>query len=91
VKLSSDNHREAQPNRRARFVAFCRPQKFNFYGFACLRLLRIKIRVASFSENEQDVSEFSFANPTSIYRVAALSLFCGELTLTSPTSERRTS
>jgi hypothetical protein len=91
VKLSSGNHLQAQRNRRARFVAFCRSKKICFYGFACLRLLRIKIRVASFSENEQDVSEFSFANPMSIYRVAALSLSGGEITLTLPTSERRTS
>jgi hypothetical protein len=70
---------------------FRRPKRNYFYGFACLRLLRIKIRVASFSGNDQDVSEFSFANPMSIYRVAALSLFGGESTLTLPTSERRTS
>jgi hypothetical protein len=91
MKPSSGNLRETQGNRRAWFHSSAGPRKFVFYGFASRRLLRIKIRVASFSEKEQTVSEFSFANPMSIYRVAALSLFCGELTLTSPTSERRTS
>jgi hypothetical protein len=91
LKPSSGDLREVEDNRRVQFGHNCRSKKICFYCFACLRLLRIKIRVASFSENEQDVSEFSFANPTSIYRVAALSLFGGELTLTLPTSERRTS
>jgi hypothetical protein len=91
LKPSSGDLREAEGDRRVQFGQNCRPKKIYFYCFACLRLLRIKIRVASFSENEQDVSEFSFANPMSIYRVAALSLSGGEITLTLPTSERRTS
>jgi hypothetical protein len=71
LKPSSDDLRQSQRYRRAQFAPFCLPKKFCFYGFACLLLLRIKIRVARFQEEKRNGNKFSFAKRMSIYRVVA--------------------
>jgi hypothetical protein len=78
LKISSDHLRKAQGDRRVQLRAGPAAEKIYFYGFACLPLLRIKIRVASFFRGDARYKQFSFANRMSIYRLAAPSLCRGD-------------
>jgi hypothetical protein len=62
LQPSWNNLRQAQRDRRAVLVVPL-PKDFCFYGFACPPLLRIKKRVAVFSEKKQNGKQIFFCQP----------------------------